>query len=275
LTYCKENPNICENGGKCISLTKEDGSYHCQCRQGYLGKNCEMVDEFMITSTSAPRITPPPLPGDDDDISENLIKRTNTTQNLAAAPTTTTTKTPFANPNSNNGSLVNASEKIDKFATKTKPILTTVRPVTLGLSTTTTERNLKFPYKFENLKNISGSDIIGTATTNVLVPNRDMSKDSLKVNKNINNKIPSSSTMSPLSRLEEEQHQPTFVSGSSNKGTAVKVGATQPSKVEVVSQQQEEEEEDEECTEDDNDEDCEYEDDEEEETDDEEEEDDK
>uniref|UniRef100_A0A0A1WMS8 Delta-like protein n=1 Tax=Zeugodacus cucurbitae TaxID=28588 RepID=A0A0A1WMS8_ZEUCU len=86
LTYCDEHPNTCENGGRCISFTKDDGSYRCECKQGYLGKNCEILDEFMLTSTAAPRITPPPMPGwgdesdadmlnndDDDDDGDNRI----------------------------------------------------------------------------------------------------------------------------------------------------------------------------------------------------------
>ncbi|KAF7276390.1 hypothetical protein GWI33_010371, partial [Rhynchophorus ferrugineus] len=27
LTYCGDNPDACKNGGKCISLTRDDGSY--------------------------------------------------------------------------------------------------------------------------------------------------------------------------------------------------------------------------------------------------------
>ncbi|XP_073828408.1 C901 [Musca autumnalis] len=265
LTYCKENPNTCENGGKCISLTKEDGSYHCQCRQGYLGKNCEIVDEFMLTSTAAPRITPPP-PLDweehhvDDDITDNLIKKANQTQ------TESTTTKPLAYPLQNKDGKFNATEKPDKL--KTKP--TTSTPITVVTpSTPNLGSHSKFPYKFESLINISGSDIIGTASTNMLLPQKDSIKDTLKATKNQSNKVQTSSTtMSPLSRLEEEQHQPTFVD-KTTKVSSVKAVTTQQSKVE------EEEEDDEECTEDDNDEDCEYEDDEEETDDDEEDEDDK
>ncbi|XP_033172294.1 neurogenic locus notch homolog protein 4 [Drosophila mauritiana] len=59
LTYCVEHPDTCENGGKCTSLSREDGSYQCQCRQGFLGKNCEIRDDFLLTSEAPPRITPP------------------------------------------------------------------------------------------------------------------------------------------------------------------------------------------------------------------------
>jgi len=54
-----EHPDTCENGGKCTSLSREDGSYQCQCRQGFLGKNCEIRDDFLLTSEAPPRITPP------------------------------------------------------------------------------------------------------------------------------------------------------------------------------------------------------------------------
>lgn len=60
LSYCLDNPDTCANDGKCVSLSREDGSYRCQCRQGYLGKNCEILDEFLLTSVAPPRITPPP-----------------------------------------------------------------------------------------------------------------------------------------------------------------------------------------------------------------------
>ncbi|XP_017483783.1 PREDICTED: teneurin-3-like, partial [Rhagoletis zephyria] len=71
LTYCDEHPDTCANGGRCISFTKNDGSYRCECKQGYLGKNCEILDEFMLTSTAAPRITPPPMPSWDDETQNN------------------------------------------------------------------------------------------------------------------------------------------------------------------------------------------------------------
>lgn len=73
LTYCDEQPNTCENGGRCISFTKDDGSYRCECKQGYLGKNCEILDEFMLTSTSAPRITPPPMPSWEDETDRDKL----------------------------------------------------------------------------------------------------------------------------------------------------------------------------------------------------------
>ncbi|XP_026848694.1 neurogenic locus protein delta [Drosophila persimilis] len=68
LSYCVENPETCENEGKCVSVSREDGSYRCLCRQGYLGKNCEIRDDFLLTSVAPLRITPPPLPLELDDV---------------------------------------------------------------------------------------------------------------------------------------------------------------------------------------------------------------
>lgn len=65
MNYCEKNPNICKNGAKCISLTKEDGSYRCLCREDTYGRNCENSDistikpitpnaTILVTSTSKP-----------------------------------------------------------------------------------------------------------------------------------------------------------------------------------------------------------------------------
>lgn len=50
LNYCEKNPNTCENGGKCTSLTKDDGFYTCECPAGYRGEKCDR--NTMTTSTS-------------------------------------------------------------------------------------------------------------------------------------------------------------------------------------------------------------------------------
>lgn len=73
LAYCDEHPNTCENGGRCVPFTKDDGSYRCECKQGYLGKNCEILDDFMLSSTSAPRITPPPMPSWEDETDADML----------------------------------------------------------------------------------------------------------------------------------------------------------------------------------------------------------
>lgn len=51
LNYCENNPGLCQNGAKCVSLTKEDGNYRCLCREGTYGKNCE-YSEYTTTTTS-------------------------------------------------------------------------------------------------------------------------------------------------------------------------------------------------------------------------------
>lgn len=275
LTYCKENPNICENGGRCISLTKADGNYHCQCRQGYLGKNCEIVDEFMLTSTVAPRITPPP-PLDWDresaeDISENLISITNGTVVKIG------TKAEDMPTNINKTSLENVSQNFNNTKIQDKEsfnasltIKTTVPTILLA----------KTENKFEDLANISGSDIIGTATTTMILQDQHNTKPTVKMEmpqsniktiaNNQTGKAPiktrtttttTTTPISPLSRLEEEQHQPTFMDNTKVSLTAGKP-TKKPSPVENE-QEDEDDDEDEEC-EDDNDEECEYEDEEDE-----------
>lgn len=51
------------NGAKCISLTIDDGSYKCQCREGTYGKNCEHSERTTttikpVTSTSSKPTSP-------------------------------------------------------------------------------------------------------------------------------------------------------------------------------------------------------------------------
>lgn len=56
LKYCEENPKACLNGGKCTSLTEDEGSFKCECPSGFKGKNCEIIP--MIASTTTPRPKP-------------------------------------------------------------------------------------------------------------------------------------------------------------------------------------------------------------------------
>ncbi|KAK9870870.1 hypothetical protein WA026_009828 [Henosepilachna vigintioctopunctata] len=57
LTYCKDNPDICENGARCISMTKDDGNYRCLCREGSYGRNCEYTDVYFTTTIKTPTTT--------------------------------------------------------------------------------------------------------------------------------------------------------------------------------------------------------------------------
>lgn len=54
LNYCENNPELCQNGAKCVSLTKEDGLYRCMCREGTYGRNCEFSE---YTTSRLPEIT--------------------------------------------------------------------------------------------------------------------------------------------------------------------------------------------------------------------------
>lgn len=52
LNYCEENPNTCENDGKCTSLIKDEGSFQCECPSGYRGKRCEILPPMMTTTST-------------------------------------------------------------------------------------------------------------------------------------------------------------------------------------------------------------------------------
>uniref|UniRef100_A0A1B0DG68 Uncharacterized protein n=1 Tax=Phlebotomus papatasi TaxID=29031 RepID=A0A1B0DG68_PHLPP len=55
LDFCDKNPSTCTNGGKCLSLTKDEGSFRCECPSGFLGDRCEiapMVTDSPKNSTS-------------------------------------------------------------------------------------------------------------------------------------------------------------------------------------------------------------------------------
>ncbi len=57
LNYCEKNPNTCENGGKCTSLTKDDGNYKCECPSGWFGDRCDRLT-MIPTTTELPSTTP-------------------------------------------------------------------------------------------------------------------------------------------------------------------------------------------------------------------------
>lgn len=56
LNYCERNPDTCINGAKCISLTKDEGSFRCFCREGTSGRYCE----FSLIHTVKPITSKPP-----------------------------------------------------------------------------------------------------------------------------------------------------------------------------------------------------------------------
>uniref|UniRef100_A0A1B0CG55 Putative teneurin-1 n=1 Tax=Lutzomyia longipalpis TaxID=7200 RepID=A0A1B0CG55_LUTLO len=53
LDFCDKNPSTCTNGGKCLSLTKDDGSFRCECPSGFRGDRCEIAP----TTTDSPKNT--------------------------------------------------------------------------------------------------------------------------------------------------------------------------------------------------------------------------
>lgn len=68
LKYCEENHKTCLNGGKCTSLTKDEGLFECECPTGFKGKRCEIVPiiaNSTISSTSKPLTTSTKLPNQD------------------------------------------------------------------------------------------------------------------------------------------------------------------------------------------------------------------
>lgn len=61
LNYCEDNPKTCLNGGKCTSITKDDGEFNCECPSAFKGKRCEIVP-IISTTTSRPTTTSTTLP---------------------------------------------------------------------------------------------------------------------------------------------------------------------------------------------------------------------
>ena len=55
MDYCERNPKTCLNGGKCTSITKDEGSFKCECPTGFKGKNCEIVPVLSTTTTAKPK----------------------------------------------------------------------------------------------------------------------------------------------------------------------------------------------------------------------------
>lgn len=53
MKYCETNPDTCKNGAKCISLTTDEGSYRCLCREGTSGQNCEYSEIHTVKPITA------------------------------------------------------------------------------------------------------------------------------------------------------------------------------------------------------------------------------
>ncbi|XP_037918236.1 delta-like protein 4 [Hermetia illucens] len=82
LKYCEENPDTCLNGGRCISLLKEDGNFRCLCPNEFWGRRCETA---LFTTISPPTIMASP--------SGEL---------LSSSSTSSSTLAPFTNTSGNN-----------------------------------------------------------------------------------------------------------------------------------------------------------------------------
>lgn len=54
LNYCENNVGICENGGKCTSLIKDEGYFSCECPAGFRGDKCNLLPLNMTSNASAP-----------------------------------------------------------------------------------------------------------------------------------------------------------------------------------------------------------------------------
>lgn len=91
LNYCDLNPDTCQNGGKCISLTKEDGYFSCDCPTGYRGERCDRTNMTLTSISHVEIITP--LPMTQTSSQKPLLSERNTTTAIAISTTEQTTTT--------------------------------------------------------------------------------------------------------------------------------------------------------------------------------------
>lgn len=62
MNYCEKNPRTCHNGGKCTSITEDEGSFKCECPSGFKGKSCEILPMIAnLTLTTTTTASPKPL----------------------------------------------------------------------------------------------------------------------------------------------------------------------------------------------------------------------
>ena len=92
LNYCQMNPNTCENGGKCMSLTKDEGYYSCECPAGYRGERCDRSNTTVTSISRVEIITPLPMMQTSSS-QEPLLSERNTTTAIAISTTEHTEKT--------------------------------------------------------------------------------------------------------------------------------------------------------------------------------------
>lgn len=81
LNYCELNPKTCTNGGKCTSITADEGSFKCECPTGVKGKKCDIVPMLPNATTTT---TQEPANGDEslalDDVDEDDDELITTTE---------------------------------------------------------------------------------------------------------------------------------------------------------------------------------------------------
>lgn len=72
MNYCENNPGICKNGAKCISLLNDDGSYRCLCREGTSGRNCEHSEIHTVKPFITVKPEKPTNNTTDEPLTENV-----------------------------------------------------------------------------------------------------------------------------------------------------------------------------------------------------------
>lgn len=85
LNFCLKNPNTCQNGGKCTSLTKDDGYFSCECPAGYRGERCDRSNMTLTSISHVEIITP--LPMTQTSSQKPLLSERNTTTAIAILTT--------------------------------------------------------------------------------------------------------------------------------------------------------------------------------------------
>jgi hypothetical protein len=91
LNYCELNPDTCQNGGKCTSLTKDEGSFSCECPAGFeRGERCDRTNMTLTSISRIEIITPLPMTMTTFS-QEPLLSERNATTAIAVSTTETTT----------------------------------------------------------------------------------------------------------------------------------------------------------------------------------------
>ena len=94
INYCENNPDTCQNGGKCMSLTKDDGYFSCECPAGYRGENCERTNMTQTSISRVEIVTPLPMTQTSSQIP--LLSKRNTTTPIAFSTTEHTERETFS-----------------------------------------------------------------------------------------------------------------------------------------------------------------------------------